>query len=334
MKKLLFLCSLLLLLGSCKSSQTPSHRKKLSQYQFLHENQGSKNFEVVDLIPKEQKVHRFRIDTVRKQLLIIGIPYEEWKKDSSSIKANFYGDTTDEYDDIGEVLLNNGVYLDPAKGYCNWVVNGDRTWYPFIQLPFPFSINYWEEEYKTYINQNFEEWFKVFEEYYNKAEYVFLHWIGYYFLYQGKWYWMMDDVLSDNLRSEFHKQYPSRETPSRFVEPKRVDPFYTPEGEIQRYDVEIQDYKEKDRERGTWFRPIEYSAGIFYYTLRLSDEDVIYIKRFSPMTPVTRFIEIPTEYGGYGNKVLFIEQIPNDFYPDQAFGGLYAIRPRKKPLAK
>ena len=304
------------------------------KYQFLHENQGSKNFEVVTIIPKEQKVHKFLIDTVGKQLFIIGVPYEEWREERSRLKVDFRGNIIDSIERVGEEILNNGVLFTSVEGYCNWLINGDKTWYPYIQIPFEFDFRYYTEKYKTYMSQNFEDWFKVFEEYYNKADYVFLHWLGYYFLYQDKWYWMSYNLLSQDVENKFHKQYPSRETPSRFVEPKRVDPFYTPKGEVRLYDVALQDYNEQHKEKGSWFRPIKYSAGVFYYTLRLSDEDVIYVKRYSDMTPRTRFIEIPTEYGGYGNKVIFVQQNPNKLYPDQAFGGLYVIRPRKKPLDK
>ncbi|MFK8271837.1 hypothetical protein, partial [Capnocytophaga stomatis] len=291
---------------------------------------------------RNQKLYKLRLDTIGKKLLISGVPYEEWREGDdgayTSIKTDFEGNILGYPDGGGAYLLNDGTILDEDKGYNNSFVSDNTTWYPLIQLPFQFDYAYYTEEYKRYVHQDYDKWFKVFKELYDKAEYVYIG-LGYFFKYRGKWYWMMypskrngfDDDAAYQRRKAFEAQYPAREPVSRFTEDVPViDPFYYTRNDTIRYAVEIQHTLTEIEKKGTTYRPISYAAGYFYYTIQMSPTDTIYVKRYSAYTPGTRIIQIPYNMGGQGSNVLFIDQIPNELYPDKSYGGLYVIRPRKK----
>ena len=301
---------------------------EIEKYKYLHENLGSKDYEVVEIIPRTQEIKFFKIDTVGKFMLVTGASFEEWRKESCFLKVDFEGNIIGHPDGGGD-LLNDGTIIDEDKGYCKSIINDDMTWHPLIQLPFEFDTRYYTEAYKKYVSQDYDNWLKIFKEYYNKAEYVYLKWSGYYFKYHNQWYWMLDDIVPREKRKEFHTQYPARETASRFIEPYKGDPFY-PVKDEDKYAVELQDIKIDVFKDGTMGNPIHYSAGSFFYTLKMSDKDTIFVKRYAAYEPASWFINIPISIGGKGREVIFIQQDPNTLYPNQSFGGLYVIRPRKK----
>ena len=314
---------------SCNIFKTvPKMNPTLEKYQYLHENLGSKDYEVVEIIPRTQEVKKFRIDTIAKTIIVSAVAFEEWRKEHSYLKLDFEGNIIG-HPDGGGFLLKDGTIIDEDKGYCKSIINDDMTWHPFIQLPFEFDTRYYTEAYKKYVSQDYDNWLKIFKEYYDKAEYVYIAWAGYFFKYRKQWYWMLDDIVPDEKLEEFHTQYPARETASRFIEPYRGDPFYPVKNE-DNYAVSIEDVDVDVDKKGNFFNPIHYTAGSFYYNLRVSDKDTIFVKRYAAYTPRTRFINIPTSIGGKGREVIFIEQRPNKLYPNQSFGGLYVIRPRKK----
>ena len=300
----------------------------IEKYKYLHENLGSKDYEVVEIIPRTQEVKKFRIDTIAKTIIVSAVAFEEWRKERSYLKLDFEGNIIG-HPDGGGFLLKDGTIIDEDKGYCKSIINDDLTWHPFIQLPFEFDTRYYTEAYKKYVSQDYDNWLKIFKEYYDKAEYVYLKWSGYYFKYRNQWYWMLDDIVPREKRKEFHTQYPTRETASRFIEPYKGDPFY-PVKDEDKYAVELQDIKIDVFKDGTMGNPIHYSAGSFFYTLKMSDKDTIFVKRYAAYEPASWFINIPTSIGGKGREVIFIQQDPNTLYPNQSFGGLYVIRPRKK----
>ena len=317
------------MLMSCNIFKTvPKMNPTLEKYQYLHENLGSKDYEVVEIIPRTQEVKKFRIDTIAKTIIVSAVAFEEWRKEHSYLKLDFEGNIIG-HPDGGGFLLKDGTIIDEDKGYCKSIINDDITWHPFIQLPFEFDTRYYTEAYKKYVSQDYDNWLKIFKEYYNKAEYVYLKWSGYYFKYHNQWYWMLDDIVPREKRKEFHTQYPARETASRFIEPYKADPFY-PVKQEDNYAVSIKEFEVDVDKKGNFLNPIHYTAGSFYYNLRVSDKDTIFVKRYAAYTPRTRFINIPTSIGGKGREVIFIEQRPNKLYPNQSFGGLYVIRPRKK----
>ncbi|WP_314288953.1 hypothetical protein [Capnocytophaga sputigena] len=327
--KSICLCVAVGMVMSCNIFKTvPKMNPTLEKYQYLHENLGSKDYEVVEIIPRTQEVKKFRIDTIAKTIIVSGVAFEEWRKERSYLKLDFEGNIIG-HPDGGGFLLKDGTIIDEDKGYCKSIINDDLTWHPFIQLPFEFDTRYYTEAYKKYVSQDYDNWLKIFKEYYDKAEYVYLKWSGYYFKYRNQWYWMLDDIVPDEKLEEFHTQYPARETASRFIEPYKGDPFY-PVKDEDKYAVELQDIKIDVFKDGTMGNPIHYSAGSFFYTLKMSDKDTIFVKRYAAYTPRTRFINIPTSIGGKGREVIFIEQRPNKLYPNQSFGGLYVIRPRKQ----
>ncbi|WP_212906735.1 hypothetical protein [Capnocytophaga stomatis] len=323
--------------GIYKSIKYVMLQEELRQYKFLHENPGSKNYEVVELIPRNQKLYKLRLDTIGKKLLISGVPYEEWRERDNdaytSIKTDFEGNIVGYPDGGGRFLLNDGTILSSTKGYNNSFVSDDATWYPLIQLPFEFKIGYYTEEYKRYVHQDLDKWFKIFKDLYDKAEYVHLDHDDYFLKYEGKWYWMKypskevgyDDDAAYQRILAFAEQYPAREPASRFIElTNPVDPF-----DQWGYDVRVRKYEPVDEQGGSWFNPISYSAGYFYYALVLDNNEFIYIKRYSAYDPRTFIYEVPEKYSGYKGKVLFIMQEPRESDPE-AYGGLYVIRPRKK----
>jgi len=314
---------------SCNIFKTvPKMNPTLEKYQYLHENLGSKDYEVVEIIPRTQEIKFFKIDTVGKFMLVTGVSFEEWRKERCFLKVDFEGNIIGHPEGGGD-LLNDGTIINHHKGFCKSIINDDMTWYPLIQLPFEFDTRYYTEAYKKYVNQDYDNWLKIFKEYYNKAEYVYLKWSGYYFKYRNQWYWMLDNIVPDEKLEEFHTQYPARETASRFIEPYKGDPFYPVKNE-DNYAVSIEDVDVDVDKKGNFLNPIHYTAGSFFYTLKMSDKDTIFVKRYAAYTPRTRFINIPTSIGGKGREVIFIEQRPNKLYPNQSFGGLYVIRPRKK----
>ena len=327
--KSICLCVAIGMVMSCSIFKSSNNMNtEIEKYQYLHENLGSKDYEVVEIIPRTQEVKKFRIDTIAKTIIVSAVAFEEWRKERSYLKLDFEGNIIG-HPDGGGFLLKDGTIIDEDKGYCKSIINDDLTWHPFIQLPFEFDTRYYTEAYKKYVSQDYDNWLKIFREYYDKAEYVYLKWSGYYFKYRNQWYWMLDDIVPREKRKEFHTQYPARETASRFIEPYKADPFY-PIKQEDRYAVSIKEFEVDVDKKGNFLNPIHYTAGSFYYNLRVSDKDTIFVKRYAAYTPRTRFINIPISIGGRGREVIFIEQRPNKLYPNQSFGGLYVIRPRKK----
>ena len=329
--KSICLCVAVGMMVSCSIFKSSNNMNAaIEKYKYLHENLGSKDYEVVEIIPRTQEVKKFRIDTIAKTIIVSAVAFEEWRKERSYLKLDFEGNIIG-HPDGGGYLLNDGTILkyDNEAFYCNSIVNDDMTWHPVVQLPFSFNTDYYTEAYKKYVSQDYNNWLKIFKEYYNKAEYVYLKWSGYYFKYRNQWYWMLDDIVPDEKLEEFHTQYPARETASRFIEPYRGDPFYPVKNE-DNYAVSIEDVDVDVDKKGNFFKPIHYTAGSFYYNLRVSDKDTIFVKRYAAYEPASWFINIPKSIGGKGREVIFIQQDPNTLYPNQSFGGLYVIRPRKK----
>ena len=50
---------------------------EIEKYKYLHENLGSKDYEVVEIIPRTQEVKKFRIDTIAKTIIVSGVAFEE-----------------------------------------------------------------------------------------------------------------------------------------------------------------------------------------------------------------------------------------------------------------
>ena len=327
--KSICLCVAVGMMVSCSIFKSSNNMNtEIEKYKYLHENLGSKDYEVVEIIPRTQEVKKFRIDTIAKTIIVSAVAFEEWRKERSYLKLDFEGNIIG-HPDGGGFLLKDGTIIDEDKGYCKSIINDDLTWHPFIQLPFEFDTRYYTEAYKKYVSQDYDNWLKIFKEYYDKAEYVYIAWAGYFFKYRKQWYWMLDDIVPDEKLEEFHTQYPARETASRFIEPYRGDPFY-PVKQEDNYAVSIEDVDVDVDKKGNFFKPIHYTAGSFYYNLRVSDKDTIFVKRYAAYEPASWFINIPKSIGGKGREVIFIQQDPNTLYPNQSFGGLYVIRPRKK----
>ncbi|WP_314270721.1 hypothetical protein [Capnocytophaga sputigena] len=64
---------------------------EIEKYKYLHENLGSKEYEVVEIIPRTQEIKFFKIDTVGKFMLVTGVSFEEWRKERCFLKVDFEG---------------------------------------------------------------------------------------------------------------------------------------------------------------------------------------------------------------------------------------------------
>ena len=64
---------------------------EIEKYKYLHENLGSKDYEVVEIIPRTQEVKKFRIDTIAKTIIVSAVAFEEWRKERSYLKLDFEG---------------------------------------------------------------------------------------------------------------------------------------------------------------------------------------------------------------------------------------------------
>ena len=135
---------------------------EIEKYKYLHENLGSKDYEVVEIIPRTQEVKKFRIDTIAKTIIVSAVAFEEWRKERSYLKLDFEGNIIG-HPDGGGFLLKDGTIIDEDKGYCKSIINDDLTWHPFIQLPFEFDTRYYTEAYKKYVSQDYDNWLKIFK---------------------------------------------------------------------------------------------------------------------------------------------------------------------------
>ena len=130
--KSICLCVAIGMVISCNIFKTvPKMNPTLEKYQYLHENLGSKDYEVVEIIPRTQEVKKFRIDTIAKTIIVSGVAFEEWRKERSYLKLDFEGNIIGHPEGGGD-LLNDGTIINHHKGFCKSIINDDLTWYPLI----------------------------------------------------------------------------------------------------------------------------------------------------------------------------------------------------------
>ncbi|HET8735297.1 MAG TPA: hypothetical protein VFM69_01740 [Pricia sp.] len=284
--------------------------KDYSQYQELHQHDGSENYEITIIFPKEYEVYEVLMDTVMKQLNVAGNtnPIDKKETKGGRRKISNMGKVLDE-GPICRILRDGTIkYYDT---YFNWVFDGDKNEYTFKN---PLSANDQKDP---------EKWLKKFIELYEKASYIYESSWEYHFKIEGEWYKMEYNL--DVVNEEFVEQFPPKENEDvRFMELRDLR-----SGKMEKDTTLLQlvGYEETDSEEGVGFNPISFSAGHYFMELYMPLGDTIKIKRHGSMGTNMQFYKIPVTKGGR-NDVVFIVQEPNEMYPNREFGGMYAVRPR------
>ena len=91
MKSLIILMSSIVMVSCSIFKSSNNINTEIEKYQYLHENLGSKDYEVVEIIPRTQEVKKFRIDTIAKTIIVSAVAFEEWRKERSYLKLDFEG---------------------------------------------------------------------------------------------------------------------------------------------------------------------------------------------------------------------------------------------------
>ncbi len=297
---------------------------KNKTYYELHKHEGTKNYEVVTLIPKQNEASYMQFDTVQNHIIVDSYYNSaiEENENYEALKINYLGKIIDKYEIHG--ILKDGT-MKGINDYSNWIIDGDKTKHhfidPFTDRPIDDIYNYeWPEK-------NYEKWFEVFKTLYDKASYVHVY-ISFYFLkVDGTWY-LFDETLEES-PDNFRKEYPAKENQDVRIGKLRD---LCPDFSVNEYNrdtsfMNVVDYEETDSEDGGWFNPISYSAGYYFIELYMPMGDTVKIKRHGSMGVNLEVYKIPVTHGGR-NDVVFLVQKPGKLYPEKEFGGMYVVRPR------
>jgi len=302
---------------------------KYRDFEELYKNKGTENYEVIEIIPKQNQASYFQLDTVTKKIFVNSF-FEPRSKRSEDmeydrLRIDILGNIKDK--GATDYILKDGTMWD-SNYYLNWVISGDTSKHNYID---PFSNkeidNVYEFEAKE---KDPEKWLGKFKELYTKAQYVYED-SFYYFKIDDKWYLM--DIYQKNLKGlpeYIGKHYLAKEDLNvRMVTLPDITPdFYGKTNLEDEIFMRSVGYKEEDHESGRGLNPIDGTAGYHYIELYMPFGDVIKIKRFGTMGENIETYKIPPQYGGR-NDVVFIEQEANlEMYPGREYGGMYAIRPR------
>ncbi len=297
---------------------------KNKAYQELHQHEGTENYEVATLIPKQNKATYMHFDTVQNHIIVDSYYDSAIEENSTyeSIKFNYLGDVIEKFET--DEILGDGTDIG-FNYYSNWIINGDKTRHKFVD---PFTNHVIEDTYNyEWPEKDFDKWFKVFRTLYDKANYVYID-ISFYFLkVDGTWY-LLDDTLEESPEN-FRKEYPAKENQDvRIGKLRDLCPdFSVNENNRDTSFMNVVDYEETDSEDGGWFNPISYSAGYYFIELYMPMGDTVKIKRHGSMGANLEVYKIPVTRGGR-NDVVFLIQKPGKLYPEKEFGGMYVVRPR------
>ena len=132
-----------------------------SDFLALHKHQGTENYEVAKLIPKEHTIDLFLLDRGDKNL-IVNATWEKINKDFvfNLWKIDSLGINVEKIPQSGRVLKEGTFWR--SEWYFNWIINGDTTKHEYI---YPLS----EDERKDP-----EKWIEKFQELYTKASYIYI----------------------------------------------------------------------------------------------------------------------------------------------------------------
>ena len=276
---------------------------EFKHFKELHKHDGTVNYEVKTLFPKEFEILETSFNKETRQLIVPGQtnPVKKEDKKGERLKITHLGKIQDSGSEPGGILKDGT--LKKYNTYYSWIVDGDKTKYSFKK---PLS----ESEHK-----NADKWLKTFKELYDKASYVYEESWDYFFKIENEWFhieYNLDVVNEDFVKNQY---------------PPKID-FYIKKEKRDTSFMKSVGYEEFDSEEGEGINPINYSAGYHYIELYMPKGDTIKFKRFGSMGVNIETYKVPKEYGGR-DDVIFIVQEPNELYPNNEFGGMYVIRPRE-----
>lgn len=322
MKDMLLFSVLLLVLTSC------TMKLDRSKFQELHKNEGSENYEIIELFDNKFETTEPMLDSIGDEIVVYGKTNPLLEKDflSRRIKISLLGNIVGK--GITNASLKEDGSLHGSDFYSNWIITGDTVKYRYLD---PFSNKEIDHPYEFNAKEkNPEKWMKKFKEIYAKAHYVYIdvNAVIYYFKIENKWYLMEAEL--EGLPENLEKQYPPKKNQdTRMLELKDLSPdFSVPPEERNIHLVKEVGYEstyEEEVDKGVF--SYGFSAGWWYLEINMPFGDPIRIKRYSDFkSPNLQLYKIPAAYGGR-NDVLFIVQKPEELFPEQV-GGMYVIRPR------
>jgi len=151
----------------------PQNKINHDDFQELHKHKGSENYEVIEVIPKQNEAGYFEVDRVNKNIFVNSF-FEPKSREGEEIVYN-----TLKIDVLGKQLNTFEAHskLKDAtmwenKYYVNWIINGDTTKHKYID---PFSNKEIDNPYKFIAKEKDpDKWFKKFKELYNKSLYIYI----------------------------------------------------------------------------------------------------------------------------------------------------------------
>ncbi|USD26876.1 hypothetical protein [Flagellimonas marinaquae] len=294
--------------------------QEYNDHQELHNHKGTEHYEVTTLISSKNEPYYIQFDSIQK-LLIVKSSFDANKgrgfNTYETAKINTLGIKEEAFDDIDHIL-NDGTMWD-GDYYRNWIINGDKTKHKYLD---PLT----QEE-----KNDAEKWRKKFISYYNRATYVHESSWSYYMKINKEWFKfkMNLEVIND----EFAKQHPPKENEEvRMIKLKDLTPdfFSSEEREKNKGFMELVGYEETEREKSSQIlNPIEHSAGHYIINVHLPKGDTLKIRNFGSMYPNLKTYKIPKEHGGRDDVIFMVQEPDQELYPNQKWGGMYVIRPRK-----
>ncbi|MDO6811220.1 hypothetical protein Q4603_21565 [Zobellia galactanivorans] len=299
-----------------------------STYHELHAHKGSENYEVKEIIPKQNEASYFELDTIQGKVFVNSFfEPKSTNKDGieyNTLRLDLLGNTLDSTE--AHSKLKDGTLWN-SNYYISWLINSDTTKHKYLD---PFSNTEIEDIYDFKPKETDpEKWLEKFKEFYNRASYVYETSWDYYFKINKKWYLIKYNL--DVVDDDFVKNHPPKEDQDvRMVELENLAPVWYHKGFKDRDTslIKMVDYE------STYFEKVDqglnqygFSAGWWYLEIPMPLGDTIRIKRYSNYEdPELLIYKVPGEYGGR-EDVLFIVQKPEELFPGQV-GGMYAIRPR------
>lgn len=296
--------------------------QEYNDHQELHNHKGTEHYEVTTLISSKNEPYYIQFDSIQK-LLIVKSSFDANKgrgfNTYETAKINTLGIKEEAFDDIDHIL-NDGTMWD-GDYYRNWIINGDKTKHKYLD---PLT----QEE-----KNDWKPYSKKFNKLYHSSSYVYKDISTFFFKVNDNWYKIKDTLKSKNRPDDFRAQYPPKENEEvRMIKLKDLTPdfFSSEEREKNKGFMELVGYEETEREKSSQIlNPIEHSAGHYIINVHLPKGDILKIRNFGSMYPNLKTYKIPKEHGGRDDVIFMVQEPDQELYPNQKWGGMYVIRPRK-----
>ncbi len=311
---------LLVLFSSCSYIKKQKAAKKMqeyTEYKDLHKHQGTKQYDVITLFKDNFIIEEKLIENKQKIISLLG----ENEKDILRQKVDFFGNVKNKKEYWYRTLQEGTLWT--GKHYLNWLLNNDEIEHKYID---PFTNQEIEDHFKfKNTEKDFKKWFLKFKEFYKNSQYIYIYMSYYYFKRDNKWY-IMEASYYDQEPKNFRDHYPAKINPEEI---RMVELTESMEPLMKQGVIKVVAYIEQDSESGVGLNPINFSSGYYMLELHLPQGDTLKFRRYGAMGVSSEMFvyQIPKELGG-SNEVFFIEQEPNEMYPDKSFAGFYAIRPK------